>query len=47
MTIARTFGPNGEVATVPGTFDWTSGRMQVLGQVADLPSERVLLSSTR
>ena len=27
MTIDRMFGPNGEIATVPGTYFCTSGRI--------------------
>ena len=39
MMIDRMFGPNGEMATVPGTFFCTSGRMMFCARSPIAPSE--------
>ena len=45
--IDRMFGPNGEIATVPGTYFCTSGRMMFCARSPILPSEVSSLSITR
>ena len=47
MTIDRMFGPNGEIATVPGTNFCTSGRMMFCARSPMAPSEVISLSKTR
>ena len=47
MTIDRMFGPNGEIATVPGTYFCTSGRMMFCARSPIAPSEVTSLSNTR
>ena len=47
MTIDRMFGPNGEIATVPGTNFCTSGRMMFCARSPIAPSVVTLLSNTR
>ena len=47
MTIDRMFGPKGEMATVPGTFFCTSGRMMFCARSPIAPSEVLSLSNTR
>ncbi len=41
------FGPNGEIATVPGTYFCTSGRMMFWARSPIRPSDVSLLSITR
>ena len=47
MTIDRMLGPNGEIATVPGTNFCTSGRMTFCARSPIAPSEVSSLSNTR